>query len=296
MPILKGIGMTTVKTSEPMFGDKLFQLRARLALPVLVSLAEAGTPIYYSELAKQISMPNPRNLNYVLGSIGQTLLDLSEAWEINIPPIQCLVLNKNSGLPGEGIGWFLVNIVDFKKLSRKQKRTIVEAELQKIFSFSQWREVLAALELEPLKINYSQTLEKAKSYGAGGEGEEHKKLKTFIADHPEVLGLSRNTPPGDMEELLPSGDSLDVSFRLTEDWIGVEVKSHVSPVDDIVRGIFQCVKYRAVMEAVQIAKTEKQNSRVILVLGGHLPDELLVLKNLLGIEVIENAQIFMNKY
>lgn len=283
--------MTTAKIAEPLVGDKLYQQRARLTLPVLVSLAEAGSPIYYSDLAKQVQMPNPRNLNFVLGSIGQTLINLSEVWKINIPPIQCLVLNKLSGLPGEGIGWFLIDKVDFKKMTRKQKRYIVDAELQKIFTFTQWREVLAALELEPIQLDYLQTLEKAKSYDRGGEGEEHKKLKTFIASHPEILGLSKHTTLGNMEELLPSGDSLDVSFRLTDDWIGVEVKSNRSPLGDIVRGIFQCVKYRAVMEAVQIAKMERLNSKVILVLGGPLPDELLPLKNLLRIDVIENVQV-----
>lgn len=273
----------------PLVGDKLYQQRARLALPILVSLAKAGTPIFYSELARQLKMSNPRNLNYVLGSIGQTMKNLSEAWGMEIPPIQCLVLNRQSGLPGEGVGWFLLDKVDFRKLSRKQKRIIVEAELQKIFSFTQWKEVLFALELEPLKVDYSRILEKAKSYRGGGEGVEHKQLKSFIANHPEIIGLAKNTPKGDLEEPLPSGDTLDVSFKQSDDWIGVEIKSHISSVSDITRGIFQCVKYRAVMEAVQIAKMEVQNSRVILVLGGALPDELLVLKNLLGVEVIENV-------
>ncbi len=49
-------------------------------------------------------MPNPRNLNYVLGSIGQSLERLSKAWKTKVPPIQCLVVNKSTGLPPFGGG------------------------------------------------------------------------------------------------------------------------------------------------------------------------------------------------
>lgn len=87
---------------------------------------------------------------------------------------------------------------------------------------------------------------------------------------------------------LPSGDSLDVSFDAKKNWVGVEVKSAISPESDIVRGLFQCVKYRAVMEAVQIADGRPQNVRALLVLESTLPASLIALRNLLGIEVLEN--------
>lgn len=96
--------MDTPKFADPIFGDKLYQKRAHKALPILVRQAQAHEPIVYSDLADEVEMPNPRNLNYVLGSIGQTLVDLSKEWEEDIPPIQCLVLNKNTRQPREGIG------------------------------------------------------------------------------------------------------------------------------------------------------------------------------------------------
>ncbi len=100
--------MSTAIISEPISGTKAYQVRAREALPLLVRQAEAGAPIFYSDLAEELGMPNPRNLNYVLGSIGQSLELLSKVWKVKVPPIQCLVVNKSTGLPGEGIGWFLV--------------------------------------------------------------------------------------------------------------------------------------------------------------------------------------------
>lgn len=127
--------MSTSTISEPISGDKAYQVRARAALPLLVRQAEAGAPVFYSDLAEELGMPNPRNLNYVLGSIGQSLERLSKAWKSKVPPIQCLVVNKSTGLPGEGIGWFLVKKEDFSTLPLRQKRAIVEAELQHVFSY-----------------------------------------------------------------------------------------------------------------------------------------------------------------
>lgn len=60
-------------------GDKLYQQRARLALPYLVRQAKANKKIYYSDLAHEVDMPNARNLNYVLGEIGTALESLAKA-------------------------------------------------------------------------------------------------------------------------------------------------------------------------------------------------------------------------
>ena len=90
--------MSTAKISEPISGDKAYQVRARAAFPLLVRQAQAGVPVFYSDLAEELGMPNPRNLNYVLGSIGQSLERLSKAWKTKVPPIQCLVVNKSTRL------------------------------------------------------------------------------------------------------------------------------------------------------------------------------------------------------
>lgn len=279
--------MTTATISEPISGDKAYQVRARAALPLLVRQAEAGAPVFYSHLAEELGMPNPRNLNYVLGSIGQTLERLSKSWKSKVPPIQCLVVNKNTGLPGEGIGWFLVKKKDFAMLPMRQKRAIVEAELQHVFSYPRWPEVLRTLELEPTTPDFSALVRKAIGCFRGGESKEHKALKTYVAQNPRVIGLSANTPTGATEFPLPSGDSLDVSFNGKKVWVAAEVKSSLSAEGDIVRGLFQCIKYRAVMEAALLTESRPQNVRALLVLESKLPQTLIPLRNMLGVEVVE---------
>jgi len=137
----------TAKVAEPISGDQLYQERARRAFPLLVRQAEAGQPIFYSDLAEELGMPNPRNLNYPLGSIGQTLRDLGKEWNEQIPPLQCVVINKHDRLPGEGIGWFLTDKDDFSSLSLAQKRKIVGVALARVFAYPRWREVLSTLSL-----------------------------------------------------------------------------------------------------------------------------------------------------
>ncbi|MGL5602328.1 MAG: hypothetical protein ACRDD5_15750 [Silvania sp.] len=280
--------MTTATISEPISGEKKYQIRARAALPLLVRQAKAGASIFYCDLAEELGMPNPRNLNYVLGSIGQSLEKLSKKWKYKIPPIQCLVVNKSTGLPGEGIGWFLVKQEEFSTLPLRRKREIVQAELHHIFSFPDWNDVLDALELEPVISDFTLLVKKATGAFGGGESQQHKALKEYVAQNPALIGLGERTPVGTTEYPLPSGDSLDVSFSGKKNWVAVEVKSSISDERDIVRGLFQCVKYRAIMEAVMLTESRPQSARALLVLESKLPASLIPIKNLLGIEVVED--------
>src|SRR5689334_23000093 len=82
-------------------GKKLFQQRALLAFPKLVRQAEAEQTITYSALAQELGMPNPRNLNKVLGSVANAVRKLSKTWKRSVPPINFLVVNRHTGMPGK---------------------------------------------------------------------------------------------------------------------------------------------------------------------------------------------------
>lgn len=281
--------MATATSAHPIFGDKLYQERARAALPLLVRQAEAEAPIFYSALARELRMPNPRNLNYVLGCIGQTLEQLQRKRRQPVPPIQCLVVNMATGLPGEGIGWFVIKKEDFSKLSLKRRREIIQAELQRVYAYPNWRDILRELDLEPVEHDFTGVLRSASAFRGGGESKEHRELKEFVARNPAVVGLPPITPAGDTEVHLASGDCLDVSFRTRAVWVAAEIKSAISSSADIARGIFQCVKYRAVLDATLVAEERPPNSRAILVLGGSMPADLLPLANMLGVEFVQDV-------
>lgn len=124
----------------------------------------------------------------------------------------------------------------------------------------------------------------------GGESARHRRLKEYVRDHPEVLQVPATAEVDKDEFLLPSGDSLDVLFRDGGDWIAVEVKSAISGTSDIGRGMFQCVKYEAVIKAYQDTQNLPQSARTILVLEGVFPTKLDNMKQTLGIEVIDRIR------
>ena len=279
----------TAKIAKPIWGDKLYQARARIALPRLVQQANAGNPIVYSDLAAELKMPNPRNLNYVLGCIGKTLQELSKELDLSIPPIQCLVVNKNTGLPGDGIWWFLekdslsgVTNGEYESLSLNEKRNIVGIELDKICNFIYWPKVLERLDLKPITGTGNPAKAIPSGQYGGGEGDMHKALKNYVAKNPSLVGMEIPLEIN-VEHKLLSGDSLDVSFKNTTNWHAVEVKPSTSDVSDIQRGIYQCVKYAAVMKAEEDAQGSSIQIKATLLLGGNLPSELFKLKNLLGV-------------
>ena len=270
--------------------EKLYKRRAQKALPILVRQAKSKHPIFYKNLADELGMPNPRNLDYVLGDIGRTLSALSEGknWSLDIPQIQALVINQKTGMPGHGFDGFLKSR-GYHKLSLLQKRQYLPGYWNEIFAYPYWTEVLGKLGLPPVKLGLQHLIERAKTgRGAGGgEGEEHRKLKEFVAAHPATLGLPSSAPEGQTERPLPSGDRIDVLFVSRKMVLGVEVKSHISNDVDIVRGLFQCVKYQAVLAASASVENDFREIEVALVVGRKMPVELIALQNSLGIKVVE---------
>ena len=71
----------------------------------------------------------------------------------------------------------------------------------------------------------------------------------------------------------------------------VEVKSHISPRADIVRGLFQCVKYRAVLNAWIAAENGDGIGEAVLVLEDGFPKDLHGLRNTLDMKVIDHIRV-----
>ena len=127
--------------------------------------------------------------------------------------------------------------------------------------------------------------------GGTGEGDAHKTLKQYIRDNPLSVGVRLRGANAEVEKKLPSNDKIDVFFENGTTWIGVEVKSDQSSEDDIRRGLYQCVKYRAVMEAECSVRGIERNIQVLLALGGPFPRSLLHEKTVLDIEVRDGITI-----
>lgn len=205
--------------------------------------------------------------------------------------IQCLVLNKQTGLPGEGIGWFIENKEEFASMPKGAQRRLVEGVLADVFAYPRWHDVLNALGLERDRSDFSRHLDAAAQYRSGGESEAHKTLKQLVAYTPKLVGLPHSAAPGKEEYALPSGDSLDVFFHHDGVRTAVEVKSRVSNKDDIARGLFQCIKYSAILKASIAVEDSSDTFAPVLVIEEPFPNELQELRRILGVRVVDNVTI-----
>ncbi len=78
-----------------------------------------------------------------------------------------------------------------------------------------------------------------KKYGPRGEGAAHKRLKEWILDNPERIGLSDDAE-GEPEYQFASGDRSDIVFRLPRNRFAVVEIETNNPEP----GTFQALKYR----------------------------------------------------
>ena len=269
-------------------GAKTYQQRARTALPILVRQAKAHQTMFYGELAHEMGIQNARTLNYPLGSIGRALLDLGRRWGRPVPPIQALVVNKVSGCPGEGFAPFSPDEKDFARATRRERRLIVESMLKEVFTFRDWDRVLDTFQLPRAPVVELPPVDKLSAHGGGGEGAEHRRLKEAVSVNPRWIGLPNSLSPGDLEARLRSGDSLDVLFSDRHRRLAVEVKGASASVGEVIRGLFQCVKYEAVLDAEVRVTGSRANCEAVLALGGSFPGELTPLRYTLGVRVFEN--------
>lgn len=256
----------------------------------------------YQELARRIDRLNKHGQGHghgigaVLGIMGHLLQNLEGGWTEwgeSVPHIQSLVVQKSgtsAGLPDEGIKEFWP---EYPRLSREEKRNKVRAEYFKVAAFgSRWNEVLRRLGLDEVKWLDTKEVVTAGIYGRGGESPEHKALKKYVVGNPGLVGLT-GVVDAIPEYRFPSMDAVDVLFKTEERWLAVEVKSRISDrmVEDYERGLYQCIKYKALLEGMQADHRYLVPDRieVILVLETVLPKRYLALAEALDINVVEGV-------
>ena len=72
--------------------------------------------------------------------------------------------------------------------------------------------------------------------------------------------------------------------------VAIEVKPSISPDQDIARGVFQCVKYYAVMDALRNIECKDYEIEVLLVTAGNFSSQNKVLAEELDVEYVEGLK------
>lgn len=266
-------------------------LRMPLLLPLLIRQARLETPITYGDAAKELGLHH-RAIDRIAGYIGFTLeaIGSSRGWKRRPPPpLHSLVVNDLTHLPGRGINGFMSSAYKAAK-SREKKRAVLKAVYSDLRNYDHWDELCGLLGIPLAGQSLDDAVEKAvKSKGRGGEGPEHRALKLYVASHPELVDLLDGSADGIPEFPIASGDRIDVIFERRNLRLAVEVKPERASDGDKLRGVFQCLKYRTVLEAQSALSETSYKVRVALVLGGIVPSEVIKVANRLGITVIDQV-------
>ena len=245
----------------------------KVAIPVLIYWAKSGQSDHtYDDLIKALGYKTFSGISRVLGAIHDVFKELMGKTGKSIPTLNSLCKKGNIGLPAHGFDYVEPT---YSSLTDEGKRAYVSGTDLKAINYRHWNWVLKELDLSEYKPFTKAEIEEItnpKGGSGSGEGEEHKKLKEYVCVHPETIGAT-NVVFHKTEHLLPSGDKLDVYFELEDGTrLAVEVKSSISNDAGITRGIFQCVKYKAVMDALQTIDTEDYDVKVLLVTSRDLSD------------------------
>jgi hypothetical protein len=301
---------TQLRLEQFLHGQKWAAIYARRSLPILVRFVEqhrgkpdSEIPVFtYKSLAIAVGQPTHAHpIMAALGTLGFALKELGGQHLPGlgeIPPIQLLVWSKGKGSPGElAFGFIGKSKEEVQELPARVRHAMALAERTKILEYKSWRKVLAKLGLKPLTLDLpdpESVINSSSGEQSGyGESEEHKRLKFYLGSHYRELHI-RGQFAAKFEEKLFSGDVSDLmldEIRGTRRF-GVEVKSRISKDSDLIRGIFQCVKYKAVLtaqEKYESSRTQQwvpKTIEVILASERELPEVLQQLSELLNVKVV----------
>lgn len=279
---------------------RMTKLRAAVVpyiLPVLIRAAKEGHPITYTELAEELKdafgiPPLARKTWYgwPVGYVGKRV----RGWDKAIPPINVIVIGATSGQPGIGAddvaSYYTIRGQDIAK----RRKDYMKAAADAVFDYGRkWDEVAKHFKVDVLptrasSVDGSEPIALPKIPAKfGPESPNHKALKAWAAAHPDQFkrfGIFRR---GKTEEQLSSGDRLDAYFFNGIDRLAVEVKASNANDDELKRGVYQCVKYRAVLRAENLARRLAPAAAAVLVSTRKPSKDVKALSKLLDVDFIQ---------
>jgi hypothetical protein len=281
---------------------------ARYALPILLWAAKNHRTITYKQLAEELMLrtgePIKRRMTLYgrpPGKVGVALIRLAEETGWEIPPLNAIVVNAITGLPGDGATSFITRMLSpdsCSNLTKNDSKALAGVALEAVRNYSDWDNVAHALgvqELPPVEVLQTSTPENApikrppyEKNGAYPESEKHKALKRWAVAHPEFFKKYGVFSEGKNEVRLESGDSLDAYLQNAHTRLAIEVKASNAPDSEVFRGIFQCVKYRATLQAMQLADSLVPNANAVLLITRNTSAEAKRLAKRLSVDILRS--------
>ena len=178
------------------------------------------------------------------------------------PPINILLVRQGDRMPGDGAASFMADYLgddslrapDFRETNTDDWRLACYHIASDVYAFGDWDGVYRRAFLQRLPA-FAPPKGREKDgirHHRKGEGPNHKALRLWVKDNPGAIRRTYAAFATETEVVLDSADRVDVVYRGPRSTVAIEVKSSNSDYADLRRGVFQCIKYRAVMEAMDL--------------------------------------------
>lgn len=231
------------------------------------------------------------------GLTAGTLIDRLLAVDPQTPLLNVLLVEQHTELPSDGAGGYLASRFGVPLLRHERAkirypklwRHTFDKAAGEVYSTpaEKWQALYESAFSEPLDI---ATINEARSrraagkendglrYGRDGEGANHRALRLWVCANPGAVRRKFASASTATEVILDSADRVDAVFNLPDQVVAIEVKSRDSNAIDLRRGVFQCIKYRAVLNAMDIRQTGAVSA--ILVTEDDIPGDVKALLRL----------------
>jgi len=189
----------------------------------------------------------------------ETMIWADENYRIRLPEEEAIELyfwdfykNKNSNkcFWGQGLFRYLSDVQVAQILKSVRETIKSEEEKSKIDKLLKEMVALGHIDVIPEPVGArkkniirANAIAVKRKYGSCGEGADHRKLKEWIASHPNILGISNVTKVEVEQHRFLSGDLPDIVFNFGKDMYAVvEIETF-----DTMPGAYQALKYKALM-------------------------------------------------
>ena len=226
-----------------------------------------------------------------IGPIAEAAQENIRKQNLSVPVLNVLLVRKDTRKPGSGAQIQLSKHFPNRRWLRGKDahknhlwERVVNEATEEVYAYSHWERLYKKVygnNYEPDPF-YAEGVESdGLPRGRGGEGINHKALRLWVKDNPEGVNRSFRSVRSETEVDLLSGDRVDVVFYADREIVAIEVKSRDSNWADLRRGIYQCVKYEAVLCAQEL---RNRSVRSLLVTETELYGDLKELAKKLGVK------------
>ncbi len=267
----------------------------------LIQAAKSRSCITYKEakLRLETEIGFDTIFSSMMGVPAGELMEQILAFRPDCPLLNILLVRQDNQMPGDGAGPFMADYLndpklksrDFREKNPKKWREACNKIATDVYAFQDWERVFRHVFGERLPVPAPPISSERDGimHGRSSEGKKHRTLRQWVMKNPDKIKSTYKNFRAETEVVLESADRVDVVYYGPKSTVALEVKSSYSNDSDLRRGIFQCIKYRAVMGAMDIRSGA--DIVAILVTQRRLPGHLAQLARLHGIRHFKAPQL-----